>query len=51
MASIRPLTEQDIDNINLKEWNFRPFSEVQKEWENEREKRNIKGTAGSNKQM
>lgn len=30
VASIRPLTIEDIDKINLKDWNFRPFSEVMK---------------------
>lgn len=51
VASTRPLTKEDIDNINLNEWNFRPFSEVEKEWENERKKRDTKRVAGSNRKV
>lgn len=36
VASIRPLTIEDIDNINLNEWEFKPFSELEKELENNR---------------
>lgn len=51
MASIRPLTAKDIDNINLNDWNFRPFREIEKEWENAKQKRNSKRIAGSNRKV
>ncbi len=30
VASMKPLTIEDIENINLNDWNFKPFSEVMK---------------------
>lgn len=30
VASIKPLTIEDINKINLKEWNFRPYKEFMK---------------------
>ena len=35
VASIKPITEQDINNIDLKKWNFKSFTEIAKEWRNE----------------
>lgn len=35
VASIKPITEQDINNIDLKKWTFKPFTELAKEWGNE----------------
>lgn len=51
VASIRPLTEEDIDNINLNEWNFEPYSKVKERWDNERQKQDSKRTAGSNRKV
>lgn len=30
VISLKPMTLEDINNINLDEWNFRPFREVKK---------------------
>ncbi len=30
VTSMKPLTIEDIENINLNDWNFKPFSEVMK---------------------
>lgn len=30
VASVQSLTIEDIENINLNDWNFKPFSEVMK---------------------
>ncbi len=30
VASMNPLAIEDIENINLNDWNFKPFSEVMK---------------------
>ena len=35
IASTRPLTKEDIEAINFKEWTFMPFSEWEKEWKKE----------------
>lgn len=32
IASIKPLTIEDINNIDLKEWNFKPFKEWEEIW-------------------
>lgn len=32
IVSIKPLTIEDINNINLKEWNFKPFKEWEEIW-------------------
>ena len=37
IASLKPLTEKDIEEINFEEWNFRPFKEVLQEWNDKRE--------------
>lgn len=31
VASQKPMTLEEINNINLNDWNFRPFREVMKE--------------------
>lgn len=30
VISLKPMTIEEIDNINLDEWNFRPFKEVKR---------------------
>lgn len=32
VASLKPLTTEEIENINFKQWNFKPFKEWEEIW-------------------